>query len=105
MRKLRSFHARAVRYMTGSHIRKVREEWEYPYHKKFLKICGLLPIEVYLERRRGSLRNYLEKWRPDLLEEAERCENHCLDVHKILWWKQKCLSKNELKNKKRFLVQ
>ena len=57
-----SFHLRAVRYMTGVHIRKQEEEeWSYPDHEVLLEKCGLFPITIYLERRRGTLREYLEK--------------------------------------------
>ena len=35
MIKLQSFHNRALRYMTGSHIRKYGEEWNYPEHENF----------------------------------------------------------------------
>ena len=58
---LRSFHRRAVRYMTGCHIRKLQDgKWSYPSHEKLLKECGLLEIDMYIQRRRGTLRKYLE---------------------------------------------
>ena len=63
MSKLRSFHNRAVRYMTGQHIVKKGETWEYPNHEKLFKKAKLLPIETYIERRRGTLRIYLENER------------------------------------------
>ena len=55
MIKLRSFHNRAIRYMTGQHIRKNEEEWSYPVHEELLAKCRLFPIETYIERRRGTL--------------------------------------------------
>ena len=48
--KLRSFHNRAVRYMTGEHIREIREdEWEYPNHETLLRKCGLFAIDTYVK--------------------------------------------------------
>ena len=97
MNKLNSFHLRAVRYLTGKHIRKKSEtEWEYPDHTTLLKQCGLLEIEIYIQRRRGTLRKYLEKNKPDLLAEAKDSKRHCKDVHKIMWWNQKWIKKSEL---------
>ena len=97
MDRLRSFHMRAARYMTGEHIRKVGETWEYPDHKKLLLKCKLLPIETYIERRRGTLRRYIEDNRADLLEEAKTMGRHSRDVNKLLWWGQKYLDRTELK--------
>ena len=46
MQSLRSFHRRAIRYMTGDHIWKEGEDsWTVPDHKHLLKKCQLLPIE------------------------------------------------------------
>ena len=70
LRKLQSMHHRAVRYMTGEHIRKVGDTWEYPSHEKLLQKCGLFSIETYIERRRGTLMAYLEKNKSKLLEQA-----------------------------------
>ena len=50
LRKLRSFHARAARYMTGMHIRKRGDgRWEYPDQEKVLEECGLFPMKIYYE--------------------------------------------------------
>ena len=97
LRKLKSFHSRAIRYMTGTHIRKLESgEWEYPDHDKLLKECGLFPMETYIQRRRGTLMEYLEKHREGLLEEAKNCRRHCRDVNKVLWWEQEYLAKIEI---------
>ena len=99
MTRLNSFHKRVVRYLTGKHIRKHDEaNWEYPDHDSLLKECGLLPLEVYIERRRGTLRKYLEEYRADLLDETKRIKKHCKDANKILWWQQPWKLKSELNN-------
>ena len=97
LKKLESFHMRAIRHMTGSHIRCVNDEWEYPNHERLLKKCGLFPIETYIERRRGTLWKYLREHRKELMEEAEGVKGHCKNVMKVLWWKQKYLEKIEMK--------
>ena len=62
MQLLRSFHHRAARYMTGQHIKKQGDgTWEYPDHDSLLRKCGLFPMKTYIERRRGTLRKYLEE--------------------------------------------
>ena len=99
MNKLRSFHHRAIRYITGRHIRKHDEDrWEYPDHQQLLKECQLFPIEVYVERRRGTLRSYFEEYTPALLESAKLVKRHCKDVHKILWWDQNWKFKKDFTN-------
>ena len=65
LKKLESFHLRAVRHMTGSHIRCVNDEWEYPNHNYLLNKCRLHPIEKYIERRRGTLMKYFMNYRKD----------------------------------------
>ena len=101
MKKLDSFHKRAVRYMTGQHIRKVcrgrnEERWEYPEHRILLRTCRLFPLKVYIERRRGTLREYLLKYREEILIEAENTRPHCHAVNKVLWWKQPWMKKKDV---------
>ena len=56
MKRLEAFHHRAVRYMTGQHIRKNADgSWDYPDHEKLERECGLFSIDTYIRRRRGTL--------------------------------------------------
>ena len=88
--KLRSFHRRAIRHITGKHIRKISDgECDYPNHSELMFRGGLFPIEKDIERRRGNSRRYLEENRKELTEETKKVGNHCKDANKILWWKQK----------------
>ena len=92
MKRLKSFHNRALRHLTGHHICKRRDNtWEYPKHDELLKLAKLLPIEKYIERRRGTLLKYLTANRRELLEEAKKTKKHCYDSTKVLWWQQPCL--------------
>ena len=103
MTRLNSFHKPVVQYLTGKHIRKHDEEnWEYPNHDVLLKECGLLPLEVYIERRQGTLRTYLQEYRADLLTEADKITKHCKDVNKILWWNQPWKIKSDVTNLSKF---
>ena len=102
-RKLRSFHNKALRYMTGKHIIKHSEDnWEYPCHASLQWECGLFGIETYIQRRRGTLRKYLEDNRKDLLEEAKRTKTPARNANKILWWNQKYITKEEMTEKTNF---
>ena len=103
LERLRSFHHRAVRYITGRHIRKRGEDhWEYPHHEDLLKECKLFPIEVYIERRRGTLMNYFEENCEDLLGETKSVKKHPRDAHKLLWWNQKWIKKTDMRNMSNF---
>ena len=100
---LRSFHRRAARYMTGIHIRNLEnDKWIYPDHEQLLKECGLLEIDTYIERRRGTLRAHLESNKPDLLAHAKKTKRHSKDVNKIFWWNQPWKTKAELNNHSKF---
>ena len=98
-RKLVSFHRRAVRYLTNTHIRKLDNgKWVHPTHDPLFRKCGLFPMNVYLERRRGTLRKYLETSREALLQKAENCNKHCFNVRKVMWWKQPFLFKEDMED-------
>ena len=98
MDKLRRFHWRAARYMSGRHIRKNLDgTWSYPDHEKVLEECRLLPMETYIKRRRGTLRAYLEEHKRALLEEAERMRAPARDPHKILWWRQEWITREGMR--------
>ena len=89
--------------MNNQHIRKVGEEqWEIPNHADLEWKCGLFDIGTYVERRRGTLRKYLEEFRADLLREAEVEARQSRDAHKIVWWEQKWIEKEEMAELKKF---
>ena len=97
MRKLDRFHKRAIRHMTGNHIQKNREgEWSYPDHDVLFQKCRLLPIARYIERRRGTLRNYLETTKPDLFWTVQGLSPPARGAKKVLWWRQPWLTKTEM---------
>ena len=89
IQKLNSFHLRAVRHMTGEHIRKQQGgTWEYPDHSTLLKKCELEPIMAYVERRRTTLWTYLWNHKRDIMTVAEQTRTPARHASKILWWNQ-----------------
>ena len=101
--KLKAFHNRALRHMTSRHIKKNQDgTWQYPDHESLQWKCGLFDIETYIKRRRGTLRKYLEEYRPELLEEAAKTKPASKNVNKILWWNQNYITKDEMTKKKFF---
>ena len=98
MKRLRSFHHRASRYMTGVHIKKLNDkEWVYPDHQRLLKMCGMLEIERYIEARRSTLEGYLKTIHPTLWDEVRTFRPPARNSAKVLWWKQVTLNKRELR--------
>ena len=86
---LERFHKRAVRHITGKHIRcDAQGEWTYPDHDALLRTCGLAPMTVYIERRRGTLRSYLQECKTDLFREVQTLRPPARDPQRVLWWKQ-----------------
>ena len=57
-RKLKSFHNRCARFVTGRHIRKIEETWIYPSSKDTLKLAGLLTIDEYITKRKETVKGY-----------------------------------------------
>ena len=80
MRKLEYFYRRAVMNMNVTH------KLEYPDYRTLLLVCGVFPMKTYIQRRRGTLRKYLEENRGELMEKDGKLRRHCKDVNKILWW-------------------
>ena len=97
MNLLQSFHWRAICHMTGTHIQKVSEDkWIYPDHEKLLKICKLFPMDVYLERQRGTLRDYFNKYRSELFDEMKQSTRHCYAANQKFWWEQSWINKSSM---------
>ena len=66
--------------------------------KNCSKKAKLLPINTYVERRRGTLRKHLELNRKDLLTKAMNTKKNCYDDNKMLWWDKKWIEKGDTKN-------
>ena len=84
MRKLRSFHSRAARYICNRHIRpRADGSWEYPSTEVVLRDAGLFSIDEYIRRRRNTIWDYAYH-RPIFRE----CRNtRFVHSNKVVWWK------------------
>lgn len=97
MGALERFHKRAVRHITGCHIqRNAQGIWSYPDHAHLLRRCGLWPLRVYVERRRGTLRKYLEDHKSELLDEVGDLSAPARDPHRVLWWRQPWITRERM---------
>jgi len=75
--------------MTGKHIKKeVNDKWTYPNHEELRILRKIQKIETYMQRRRGTLRRYLEGNRKDFFDVIQRVKAPSKQSNKILWWKQ-----------------
>ena len=100
---LRAFHNKALRHMTRRHITKNQGgRGEYLCHVNLEWKCSLFDIKTYMEKRRGTLRKYLEEFQSKLLKEAFHTKTPCRNANKILWWNQKCIAKDEITEKTSF---
>ena len=99
---MKSFHNRALRYMTGCHIWKEEGGWEYPSHDALELKCKLFSVETYIKRRRGTMWKYFNEFRRGLLEETERIKAPPRSVNKVLWWKQPYITKKEMQELQNF---
>ena len=89
--------------MTGQHIKKLEDDkWQYPCHEDLQWKCGLFSIETYIERRRGTLHKYLDEYRVTLMKEAAKTRKPAKNANKILWWRQKYITKEEMTAKTNF---
>ena len=87
LRKLRSFHRNAARYLTKRFIRPLNDgtnEWEYPESASVLEEAGLHDIEAYIQRRRDTIHGFVrgrDSYRTcrDLVSDGEATH---------YWWNQ-----------------
>ena len=84
--------------MTGRHIKKISDqEWHYPDHGELMEKCKMAEIVHYVEARRGTLVKYMEKLNPTLWGVVHTARPPAKNPNMILWWKQRVISKGELK--------
>ena len=89
MRKLRTFHRKAARYITNRHIRPLNDgtdEWIYPTSESMLEDARLFEIEVYIQRRRDTVFNFVKN--REIYRECLELETDDDNSEYIYWWKQ-----------------
>ena len=83
---LERFHKRAAQHITRRHICKSAEGiWSYPDHAGILQSCRLHPINVYVERCRGTLHTYLDACKPEFINKVQALSRPARDPHRVLW--------------------
>ena len=94
---MNTFHKRAARHMTRQHIQKHADRsWTYLNYEEFDKKFGLLSRRTYIQRKRGTLRKYMETYREDFLQETMEITRQSGNVNKIFWWKQGYITKADM---------
>ena len=89
MKKLRTFHRKAARYITNRHIRPLNDgtdEWIYPSSESVLEDAGLFEIEVYIQRRRDTVFTFVQN--REIYRECLGLETDVDNSEYIYWWKQ-----------------
>ena len=88
LEKLQSFHNKCAKQMCGNNIKLdlATNEWYQSKTENFLKKCGSLPIEFYIEQRRKTLNQYIEKrpiFRKCLISKPLQS-----NPNQLTWWNQ-----------------
>ena len=88
LQRIEAFHHRCARSMAHKHIRKMPNgNWEYPPSEQVLRICGLRPIKLYIQRRKVTLkRTYAEK-HSSLYQRCKTLPHTCSSVSHPVWWR------------------
>ena len=84
LKRLRSFHARVARYLTGRHIRQNEDgTWVHPPTADVLEEAGLETIDEYIKRRRDTVRRFV-MFRPIY----DICRRSIAITNRAVWWNQ-----------------
>ena len=87
--RLNSFHHRCARYITGRHITMKDDIWIYPETKKTLELADLLPLEDYIEKRKGTIFGFAENL--PVFKECELSSEINKGNNSLVWWPENCI--------------
>jgi hypothetical protein len=83
--KLRSFHRRCARYITGQHIRENDDgSWTHPNSARTLEAAGLFTVEEYIERRRSTVMGYAVE--RSIYRRCTKSKPIASNVNQLVWW-------------------
>jgi len=86
LKKLRSFHSRVARYLTGRHIRPNPDgSWTCPSTSDVLEEAGLCTIDEYIDRRRATVTQYAQQ--RQIYQQCLRSRALSTNVNKVMWWR------------------
>jgi hypothetical protein len=87
MKKLKSFHNRIARFLTGRHIRQNGDGvWVYPSTKETLEEAGLWTIEEYIRRRKETVSDFA-KGRA-IYRRCMESTSLSSSPNQLVWWEQ-----------------
>jgi hypothetical protein len=83
--KLRSFHRRCARYITGMHIRENSDgSWTCPSSEETLEAAGLWTVEEYIRRRRSTVMRYATE--RSIYRRCLASKPIASNVNQLVWW-------------------
>jgi hypothetical protein len=86
--KLRTFHNRCARFITGRFITKAEDgTWIFPDTKTTLLLAHLLPIDEYITKRRGTVLKYATE--TEIYSKCKISADLCKSDNKLEWWNDK----------------
>jgi hypothetical protein len=95
--RLRSFHHRVAQYITGRHIKELEDGTYFcPPMKEVLNAAGMETIEVYMDRRRNTIRKKYAGTSA-VYSRCIRSTAMSTNVNKVVWWEIKD-SQNDVDN-------
>jgi hypothetical protein len=88
--KLKGFHRRCARYITGQHIRPndpddLDGEWSYPPTATVLEAAGLWPIQEYIRRRRDTVLRFASQ--RFIYQQCQESSPLVISMeNQLVWW-------------------
>jgi hypothetical protein len=94
--RLRSLHHQVARYITGRHLKELEDGTYFcPPMKDVFNAAGMETIEVYMDRRRNTVRKYAGT--SAVYGKYIRSTAMSTNVNKVVWWEIKD-SQNDVDN-------
>jgi len=85
MMKLRSFHRRCARFITGQHIRENADgTWTCPNSEENLEKAGMWTVEEYIGRRRATVMSYAGE--RSIYRRCLSSQPLASNVNQLVWW-------------------
>ena len=86
--KLRTFHNRCARFITGCFITKEEDgTWIFPETKKTLQLAHLLTVDDYITKRRDTIFNYAMG--TEIYSKCKSAADIFKSDNKLEWWRDK----------------
>ena len=83
--KLRTFHNRCARFITGRFITKEEDTWIFPDTATTLQLADLLSIDEYIMNRRNTISEYAMG--TNIYSKCKKSGNYNKSDNKLEWWR------------------